>query len=137
MPLMPWPDYRHSASLVARRKPTSGIAPEDQMLLEIRRVFYYLLDAGLLDQALLPDFLLHYPYHQVLVSDNIGVGSRKNLRHHMLKVILVGYDELAFRAVAAGLAQVKKAVSIHVDEQREFSHVSEAPAFRTLAPAHV
>jgi hypothetical protein len=24
-----------------------------------------------------------------------------------------------------------------VDEQREFSHVSEAPAFRTLAPAHV
>ena len=74
------------------------------MLLKIRRVFYYLLDAGLLDQTPFPNFLLYYSYHQVLVSDYLRARSRENLRHNALKLILVGYYELAFRAVAAGLA---------------------------------
>jgi hypothetical protein len=42
----------------------------------------------------------------------------------MLEIILMGYYELALRAVTTCFAQVEKAESINVNEQGKFPHVS-------------
>jgi len=114
--------------------PTSLLVMQRHAIFNIRSMLEKFFYFQRIDHTFSPDLHFHRSYYPIFFPDYLRMRLRKDFGHVMLEIVLVGNDELAFRAVAACFSKNQEAESIDMDEQGKFPHVGESATPRALAP---
>src|SRR5262245_13621405 len=120
-------------SRLSRRVPPARLDVQVEVLLKIGQMLQRLAQLRPSPrEPLLPHLPVNRPDDEVPVLGDTWGKAGGAVCQFRLQLVSVGDDQLAGRAVAAGLAQDQRPEALDVDEEGELARVSEAAAARAL-----
>jgi hypothetical protein len=103
------------------RPPTCRGVVNFQSFLEIVHVIENIFHEQRLFLSFAPAGRLKSPQHKIFIADDFRLAFLKGQSQHLLKLILVDDQKIAFRAIAAMLVNCRRIIGLDVDKEGYFA----------------